>query len=186
MLAPPNWATRWVVELKVGEPVGGEVNSISFAHGRARRCKGSELVDTTKMNNSLDAAINIPDMLAKYPVAPVAGEVNGKKYASHLVRLYYEDCDHSGACYHPNYLKYYERAREHTLNPDLLAKLWEDHGLGFVVTKCDLQFKVSLGSPSHGFARNGTDPICPGSWPLRQRAGDPHDAVPFVQVPHDV
>ena len=68
---------------------------------------------------------------------------NAGKYGSHFVRLYYEDCDHSGAVYHPNYLKYFERAREHLLGPDVLVRLWDAEGLGFVVTKLDLSFRVS-------------------------------------------
>ena len=31
----------------------------------------------------------------------------------HRVQIYYEDTDHSGVVYHANYLKYFERAREH-------------------------------------------------------------------------
>src|SRR5205085_621092 len=39
------------------------------------------------------------------------------------------------------YLKYYERAREHLLNPDKLVELWNNEGLGFVVYKCEMTFK---------------------------------------------
>lgn len=46
-----------------------------------------------------------------------------------------------GAIYHPNYLKYYERAREHLLGPNLLVDLWNNEGQGFVVTKCEMTFK---------------------------------------------
>ena len=31
------------------------------------------------------------------------------------IRIYYEDTDHSGVVYHPNFLKYFERAREEVL-----------------------------------------------------------------------
>lgn len=56
------------------------------------------------------------------------------------VQIYYEDTDHSGLVYHANYLKYFERAREHVLGVEHLVRLLED-GLGFVVYKCELTFK---------------------------------------------
>jgi tol-pal system-associated acyl-CoA thioesterase len=60
---------------------------------------------------------------------------------SHSVRIYYEDTDHSGLVYHANYLKYFERAREHLLGPERLVGLLRDEGLGFVVYRCELQFR---------------------------------------------
>lgn len=54
------------------------------------------------------------------------------------VQVYYEDTDHSGVVYHANYLKYFERAREHVIGKDLLVSLWKDHSLGFAVYKADL------------------------------------------------
>lgn len=62
-------------------------------------------------------------------------------YGSFEVRIYYEDTDHSGVVYHPNYLRYYERAREHLLGPDRLVDLWNNDGLGFVVYTCEMTFK---------------------------------------------
>ncbi len=59
----------------------------------------------------------------------------------HHVQIYYEDTDFSGIVYHPNYLKYFERAREHMLGVDELVRLWDDEGVGFVVYKCSLQFR---------------------------------------------
>jgi acyl-CoA thioester hydrolase len=59
----------------------------------------------------------------------------------HPVRIYYEDTDHSGLVYHANYLKYFERAREHLLGPDVLVGLLRERGLGFVVYRCELQFR---------------------------------------------
>ncbi len=59
----------------------------------------------------------------------------------HHVQIYYEDTDFSGIVYHPNYLKYFERAREHMLGVDALVDLWEREGVGFVVYKCALEFK---------------------------------------------
>ncbi len=59
----------------------------------------------------------------------------------HPVRIYYEDTDHSGLVYHANYLKYFERAREHLLGPDTLVDLLAQKGLGFVVYRCELRFR---------------------------------------------
>ncbi len=60
--------------------------------------------------------------------------------ASFPVQIYYEDTDHSGLVYHANYLKYFERAREHLLGvPELVAL--GAQGLGFVVYRCELSFK---------------------------------------------
>ena len=59
----------------------------------------------------------------------------------HAVQIYYEDTDHSGLVYHANYLKYFERAREHLLGSDELVRLLSEEGLGFVVYKCELTFR---------------------------------------------
>ncbi|MFA0656681.1 MULTISPECIES: thioesterase family protein [unclassified Vibrio] len=59
----------------------------------------------------------------------------------HPVQIYYEDTDHSGVVYHPNFLKYFERAREHVLGSDKLAELWNEHGLGFAVYKANMTFQ---------------------------------------------
>jgi tol-pal system-associated acyl-CoA thioesterase len=57
------------------------------------------------------------------------------------VQIYYEDTDHSGLVYHANYLKYFERAREHLLGVQELLRLLNEDGVGFVVYKCELTFK---------------------------------------------
>lgn len=54
------------------------------------------------------------------------------------VQIYYEDTDFSGVVYHPNFLKYFERAREHVIGADILAALWQDEGLGFAVYRSDM------------------------------------------------
>jgi YbgC/YbaW family acyl-CoA thioester hydrolase len=59
----------------------------------------------------------------------------------HPVQIYYEDTDHSGVVYHPNFLKYFERAREHIIDSDKLAQLWQHQGLGFAVYKANLTFQ---------------------------------------------
>jgi acyl-CoA thioesterase FadM len=38
-------------------------------------------------------------------------------------------------------LKYFERAREHVIDSDKLAKLWAEQGLGFAVYKANLTFQ---------------------------------------------
>ena len=56
------------------------------------------------------------------------------------VQIYYEDTDHSGFVYHANYLKYFERAREHAIGKDILQRFWFDDGIGFVVYEVDMHF----------------------------------------------
>ena len=57
------------------------------------------------------------------------------------ISIYYEDTDFSGLVYHANYLKYFERAREHLLGRERLVRLWRDLGVGFVVYRAELQYK---------------------------------------------
>lgn len=59
----------------------------------------------------------------------------------HEVQVYYEDTDHSGVVYHANYLKFFERAREHLLGTGELVRLLTEDGIGFVVYKCALTFR---------------------------------------------
>ena len=59
----------------------------------------------------------------------------------HPVQIYYEDTDVSGVVYHANYLKYFERAREHIIGGDRLAKMLAEEGIGFVVYKATMTFK---------------------------------------------
>ena len=42
------------------------------------------------------------------------------------IQIYYEDTDFSGVVYHANYLRFFERAREHILGADELVRLWRD------------------------------------------------------------
>ena len=56
------------------------------------------------------------------------------------VSIYYEDTDHSGVVYHANYLRYFERAREHVLGRAELTRMYREDGLGFVVYKANLSF----------------------------------------------
>jgi tol-pal system-associated acyl-CoA thioesterase len=49
------------------------------------------------------------------------------------IQVYYEDTDHSGLVYHANYLKFFERAREHLLGIEELVRLLTVEGIGFVV-----------------------------------------------------
>ena len=56
------------------------------------------------------------------------------------VQIYYEDTDHSGVVYHSNYLKYFERGREHVIGKDKLVKMWKEDELGFAVYKADIVY----------------------------------------------
>ena len=65
--------------------------------------------------------------------------MKSKEY--HLaVQVYYEDTDHSGVVYHANFLKYFERAREHVIGSEELVRLWKEEGLGFAVYKADCTY----------------------------------------------
>lgn len=57
------------------------------------------------------------------------------------VQIYYEDTDHSGVVYHANYLRYFERAREHLLGVPELVRLWKEDGVGFVVYQANMKFR---------------------------------------------
>ncbi len=58
------------------------------------------------------------------------------------IQVYYEDTDHSGVVYHANYLKFFERAREHLLGVDELVRLHRDEGIGFVVHDLRVTFRA--------------------------------------------
>ena len=60
--------------------------------------------------------------------------------------VYYEDTDFSGFVYHANFLKFFERAREHLIGIDAL-KRWYLDGVHFVVSKALVDF--------HAPARHG-------------------------------
>ena len=59
----------------------------------------------------------------------------------HEVRVYYEDTDLTGAVYHANYLRYFERAREHAIGVEELVRLYREEELGFVVTRAELTYR---------------------------------------------
>jgi len=59
------------------------------------------------------------------------------------VRVYYEDTDAAGVVYYANYLKYMERARTEWLEAHglPLAELERAHGVVFVVTRAEIDFR---------------------------------------------
>ena len=66
------------------------------------------------------------------------------KIYHHAVQIYYEDTDHSGVVYHPNFLKYFERAREHVIDSQRLNTLWNEQGIGFAVYKANMTFQEGV------------------------------------------
>ncbi|MCB9792667.1 MAG: YbgC/FadM family acyl-CoA thioesterase [Alphaproteobacteria bacterium] len=60
------------------------------------------------------------------------------------VQVYYEDTDFTGVVYHANYLKYFERAREHLLGVEELQRMYDEDGVGFVVYKVEMRFKEGM------------------------------------------
>ena len=69
--------------------------------------------------------------------SPNAGTVKG----SHELLIYYEDTDLSGFVYHSNYLKFFERAREHIIGVSFLRDLYTQESLHFVVGRAQLEYK---------------------------------------------
>lgn len=59
------------------------------------------------------------------------------------VRVYYEDTDAAGVVYYANYLKFMERARTEWLDAHglPLAELERKHGVVFVVTRAEIDFR---------------------------------------------
>ncbi|MGS0677454.1 thioesterase family protein [Shewanella sp. 0m-4] len=72
------------------------------------------------------------------PKANDAKPIQQSKTYHFPVQIYYEDTDFSGVVYHPNFLKYFERAREHVIGANSLASLWDEHDLGFAVYRSDM------------------------------------------------
>lgn len=60
-----------------------------------------------------------------------------------MLPIYYEDTDLSGFVYHSNYLKYFERGREHVIGVKFLAELY-DQGAHFVVHKANLEYRTPV------------------------------------------
>jgi acyl-CoA thioester hydrolase len=56
------------------------------------------------------------------------------------IQIYYEDTDFSGVVYHANYLKFFERAREHSLGVDFLLACLKEDTL-FAVYRADLTYQ---------------------------------------------
>ena len=63
------------------------------------------------------------------------------------VKIYYECTDAGGLVHHSNYLRYFERGREHLLGQQALVRLFESTGKSFVVTSVKIAYKRGA---SHG------------------------------------
>ncbi|MFZ1416198.1 MAG: tol-pal system-associated acyl-CoA thioesterase [Defluviicoccus sp.] len=63
----------------------------------------------------------------------------------HPVRVYYEDTDSAGIVYYANYLRFAERARTEMTRALGIeqGKLGQEHGLYFVVRRCNADFFAS-------------------------------------------
>ena len=57
------------------------------------------------------------------------------------VRIYYEDTDAGGLVHHSNYLRYFERGREHLLGCNKLTELFEESQRSFVVAGMEVVYK---------------------------------------------
>ena len=69
----------------------------------------------------------------------------GSKPFAFPVRVYYEDTDAAGVVYYANYLRFMERARTEWLDAHglPLAELERTHGVVFVVTRAEIDFRGS-------------------------------------------
>ena len=57
------------------------------------------------------------------------------------VRIYYEDTDAGGLVHHSNYLRYFERGREHLLGCKKLTELFDESQRSFVVASMEVIYK---------------------------------------------
>lgn len=66
------------------------------------------------------------------------------KVFTHPVRVYIEDTDAGGIVYHPNYLKFFERARTEMLRTCGFSKttLEQDYQLLFVIKNLSIDYKA--------------------------------------------
>ena len=97
------------------------------------------------------------------------------------VQVYYEDTDHSGVVYHANYLKYFERAREHMLGINHLISLMENEGVGFVVYKADITYKKGAAFGDTIEIRSTVSLKSAYRLGFRQNAHLPAEARPIVE-----
>ena len=72
------------------------------------------------------------------PIPGVSGDVAS---ATIPVRIYYEDTDAGGLVHHSNYLRYFERGREHLLGCNKLLTLFARSGRSFVVASITVLYK---------------------------------------------
>lgn len=59
----------------------------------------------------------------------------------HPITIYYEDTDTTGLVYHPNYFKYFERARSELFGPEKLRRLQMEEGISVAVYRAEIVFK---------------------------------------------
>lgn len=57
------------------------------------------------------------------------------------VTIYYEDTDMTGLVYHPNYFKFFERARSEYFSGEALRRMQEEDGISVAVYRAEILFK---------------------------------------------
>jgi tol-pal system-associated acyl-CoA thioesterase len=57
------------------------------------------------------------------------------------VTVYYEDTDMTGLVYHPNYFKFFERARSEYFGGEELRRMQEEDGISVAVYRAEIVFK---------------------------------------------
>jgi len=72
---------------------------------------------------------------------------DGKKKHVHEIQIYYEDTDFTGVVYHGNYLKFFERARDHLVGIEKLKAAYDD---GIAVHVHKVHELTMKGAAKHG------------------------------------
>lgn len=73
------------------------------------------------------------------PRIPRSSDFAAMYHYLHSVEL--DETDMSGAMFHGRFLELMNRARADLLGRELMCRMWEDEGIGFAVSRCDISFR---------------------------------------------
>lgn len=79
--------------------------------------------------------------MLSHPASSPGGSSGEQHTAIVPIRIYYEDTDAGGLVHHSNYLRYFERGREHVLGCAKLTELFETSKRSFVVASVSIRYK---------------------------------------------
>jgi len=60
------------------------------------------------------------------------------------VHIFFEDTDHSGLVYHPNYIKFFERARQTHIGIKDMQQVWKNKGLVPAIYKIEITYSSGV------------------------------------------